>query len=59
MILTNSVDRKVVEVLREKLKDEKDPLTRKILELKIAKKEARQTIESYSGVSKQDKLHAR
>lgn len=39
LILTSQVDRKMVEVLREKLKDEKDPLTRKILELKIAKKE--------------------
>jgi len=35
------VDRKTVDVLREKLKDEKDPLTRKIIELKLAKREGK------------------
>lgn len=33
------IDRKMVDALREKLKDEKDPLTRKIIESKIARKE--------------------
>ena len=41
MNLTSLVDRKMVDVLREKLKDENDPLTRKIIELKIAKREGK------------------
>ncbi|MCM0758065.1 hypothetical protein M7775_05675 [Sporomusa sphaeroides DSM 2875] len=40
MNLTSLVDRKMVDILREKLKDEKDPVTRKIIELKLAKREA-------------------
>lgn len=39
MNLTSMVDRKMVDVLREKLKDEKDPLTKKLIESKIARKE--------------------
>ncbi|SDD88534.1 hypothetical protein [Sporomusa acidovorans] len=40
-MLTSQVDRKMVDILREKLKDEKDPVTQKIIECKIAKKEGR------------------
>lgn len=32
-------NRKMIEALQEKLKDEKDPFTRKIIESKIARKE--------------------
>lgn len=39
MNLTSLVDRKMVDVLREKLENEKDPLTRKIIESRIARRE--------------------
>lgn len=36
-------DRKMVDVLREKLKDKNDPVTRKIIELKLAKREGKKS----------------
>lgn len=35
-----SINRKMIENLQEKLKNEKDPLTKKIIELKLAKRQA-------------------